>query len=86
MSDMNQPHGFDAPASNAFAVTPNDSADLTHAARGLYVGASGDVKVDLVGGDTAVTLVGLAAGVVHPIRVKRVYSTDTTATSIVALY
>lgn len=49
----------------------------------LYVGVSGDVKVDMVSGDT-VTYKALAAGVVHPIYVKKVYSTTngTSATDI----
>lgn len=74
-----------APINDASAVTPNDSADLGSTSRGLYVGASGDVKIDTAEGNT-VTFTGLAAGIVHPIRAKRVYATDTTATNIVAVY
>lgn len=77
---------IDAPIRYAFSITPADGADITYTTRGLYVGVSGNVKVDLDGGSTAVTLVGLAAGVVHPLRVTRVYSTDTTATDIVGMY
>lgn len=73
------------PAENAFAVTPNNDADLAEDTRGLYVGVSGDVKVDLVGG-TTVTFVNLVAGVIHPIRARRVYATGTDATSIVGVY
>lgn len=74
------------PAENAMAITPNDSTDLTHVTRGIYVGVTGNVKVDMFGTGTAITFVGLAAGVIHPIRATRVYSTDTTATSIVGVY
>jgi hypothetical protein len=74
-----------APAVHAFAITPANGADLSFVTRGLYVGVSGDVKVDTLGGDT-VTFVGLAAGVIHPIRAKRVYATGTTATDIVGVY
>lgn len=77
--------GLIDPADRAVAVTPSDSADLTEVTRGLYVGASGDVKVDMANGDT-VTFVAMAAGVVHPLRVRRVYSTGTDATDIVAVY
>lgn len=73
------------PADEAFAVTPNNSTDLATYTRGLYVGVSGDVKVDLVGGSTEITFVGLAAGVIHPIQAKRVYATGTSATSIVGI-
>lgn len=71
-------------ARNGAAITPNDSTTI-NTTRGLYVGVTGDVKVDLAGGDT-VTFVGLAAGIIHPISATRVYSTGTTATSVVGLY
>ncbi len=78
--------GLDSPAFSAAAVTPNDSTDLTTFARALYIGSAGDVKVDMVGTGTAVTFAGLAAGTILPVRASRVYSTDTTASSIVALW
>lgn len=65
----------------AAAVVPSDTDDLDAAGIGLYVGVAGDVKIDTLEGDT-VTMVGLVAGVWHPIQAKRVYATDTTATSI----
>lgn len=74
-----------APAARAFAVTPTDATDLSYVTRYLYVGVAGDVKVVTTDGDT-ITLVGLAAGVLHPIRVKQVWSTGTTAQSIAGLY
>lgn len=77
--------GLESPAEYAASVTPNDSTDLAQSTRGIYVGATGDLKVDTVGGST-ITFVGLAAGIIHPIRAKRVYSTGTTATSIVGVY
>ncbi|MGA0398230.1 MAG: spike base protein, RCAP_Rcc01079 family [Ilumatobacteraceae bacterium] len=82
VNDRNQQWG---PAHHAVAVTPNDSTDLTDTSRALYVGAAGDVKVDMYGSGT-VTFVGVTAGSVLPVRVDRVYSTGTTATSIVALW
>lgn len=69
----------------AAAVSPSDTVDLANPARGLYVGVSGDVKVDMVGGGT-VTLKAMAAGVIHFLRIKRIYNTGTTATNMVALY
>jgi hypothetical protein len=73
------------PASDAFAITPSDSVDLSANTRGVYVGVSGNLKVDMENGQT-VTFVGLVAGVIHPLCVKRVYSTLTTATNIVGVY
>ena len=66
----------------ADSVTAADDGNL-EPTRGLYVGVSGDVKVDMLDGST-VTLVGLSAGIIHPIQVVRVYSTGTTATDILA--
>jgi len=77
--------GKEAPAENGFAITPNDSTDLATVTRGLYVGITGDIKVTLAGG-TTVEFGALAAGVVHPLRVKRVWATSTTVTQIVGLY
>lgn len=72
-------------AHGAGAVTPSDSTAL-NPTRGLYVGGAGNIKVDMAMGGTAVTFVGVLAGSILPIQVVKVYSTDTTATSIVALY
>ena len=79
--------GYDSsgPGSRAVAITPDDSNDLADRTRGIYVGVSGDLSVILAEDTTAVTFVGLAAGVVHPIAAIRIRSTGTTATSIVAL-
>ena len=77
---------LDDPAIHAFAITAHNTDDLAYVTRGLYVGVSGDVKVDMRGGESAVVFTGLAAGVIHPLRVKRVYDTDTDATNIVGVY
>lgn len=73
------------PASNAFVVTPDDATDLTTDARFLYVGVSGDITCDLVGGDTGVLFAAVPVGV-FPFRVRRVRATGTTASSIVGAY
>lgn len=76
--------GLESPAIGGFAVTPNDDADLTYVTRYLYVGTAGHVKVTLQNGNT-VTLNNLTAGTLHPLRVSRVWSTGTTALTIVGL-
>lgn len=73
-----------APALSALDVTPADGADLSRIARGLYIGVGGNVKVDMSSSGT-VTFVGVGAGTLLPIYVKRVYATGTTATNIIAL-
>jgi hypothetical protein len=79
---------IDSPARNAEAVTPSDSADLPTVARGLYTGAGGNIAVYMEGDDsnTSVAFASAAAGITLPIRVRRVLSTGTTATGIVALW
>jgi len=51
----------------------------------LYVGNSGDVEAIMESGNTVV-FVGVATGAFLPILVKQVVTTNTTATSILALY
>jgi len=77
-----------APPVNAFAITPNDGANLSSSVRGIFVGGAGTIKVDMVGTGTAVTFtVGTnAVGFILPIQVKKVYATGTTATGLVGLY
>ena len=70
---------------NAFEIIPDDATDLSHETIAVYVGFDGDLKVDLVGGDT-VTMYNLAAGAWHPIQAKRVYATGTAATYILGAY
>lgn len=77
--------GLDAPAHSAFAVTPSDTVDLAIATRAIYVGVSGDIKVNMVGTGT-VTFTGVPQGAVLPIRASRVYATGTTATTLIGVY
>lgn len=73
------------PATIAVAVTPSNTVDLTNITTGIFVGGAGTLKVDMPG-TSAYTFTSVAAGVYLPLRVKRVYSTGTTATNITALY
>lgn len=77
--------GLSSPGANAFAIVGNDSADMTNATRGIYVGGAGDVKVTTVGGGT-VTFVAVPAGSLLPVRAARVFATGTTTTSMIGLY
>jgi hypothetical protein len=65
-------------------VTPSDSTDLTDLALALWVGGAGNISLDTPDGST-VTISGIPAGTILPLRVKRVRATSTTATLIVAL-
>lgn len=76
--------GASSPAIDAFTVTPDDAADLPTVARGLYVGASGDVSLVTLAG-TTVLFRAVPAGAVLPCSATRVRATGTTATHLVAL-
>lgn len=65
-------------------VVPSDSQDLPFTGA-LYIGTGGNVRVLLENDTVPVTLVGLAPGVVHPLKVKRVYVTGTTAGAILLI-
>ena len=66
------------PCENAIAITPHDTT-VFRATKKLYVGAAGQIKVDMVGTGTAVILYGLLASTTLDIAVTRVYDTDTDA-------
>jgi len=74
-------------AGRAAAVTPSDTEDIVPT-NGIYVGAAGDLEVTLKGmaDGESITFVGLAAGMIHPIRAKRIWAASTTATDIIAVY
>lgn len=76
---------IDSVADNAYAITPDDAADLPTASRGMYVGTGGDIKVDLPKSAAPVVFVGVPSGAILPVRVKRVYVDGTTASDMVAL-
>jgi len=77
--------GLDSPAINAEAITPSNSVNMANTSRGIYVGVGGNISVLMAGG-TTVTLVGIFGGTILPIRVNRVNLTNTTASSLIALY
>ena len=66
----------------AVAVTPDDSNDLAEAPSILYIGVSGNVRVDLAKEGT-VTYLSVPVGFLN-IYVKRVHATGTTATNIIS--
>jgi hypothetical protein len=76
--------GLTSPAERAEAITPSDTTDLLRATRALYVGAGGDVALQMVSGAT-VTFTGMQGGMIYPLRVARVLATGTTAAGLVGL-
>lgn len=74
----------DSPPRKAVAVTPNDSNDLADVATRIYVGGAGAISLIMADDASAVTLTAVPAGSYLDLRVRRVNSTGTTATGIVA--
>jgi hypothetical protein len=76
---------LESPAEHGFAVTPHDTNELPHYTRAIYVGGAGNIVLTTVGGDT-ITLTGVLAGMVYPVRAKIIKNSSTTATNMVGLY
>ena len=77
-----------APADEALAVTPSDSVDLVGVppqGAKLYIGTTGDVTVNMNRTGTDITFKAVPVGWM-PILVRRVYTTGTTASNIVAAW
>ena len=66
------------------AVTPSNTVDLPWLSHSVWVGGAGNVAAVMQDGVVA-TFTGVAAGEVLPIMAKRINSSGTTATSLVAL-
>lgn len=77
--------GLNGPATHAFAITPNDSIDLSVSTRTIRVGGAGDLRITTVGGDT-ITIPACLPGEYVSIRVSRVWAANTTATLLTGLY
>lgn len=77
------------PGGSVAAVTKSNTVDIPRVGgeypRALWVGGVGDVDVVTPDGVNAV-ISAVPAGTLLPIRAKRVNSTATTATLIVAIY
>lgn len=83
-SSADRAAGLSSPPSRAFAIIPNDGADLPRPIRGLMVATGGNVALVTLAGDTAV-LPALQPGMQYAVRALRVLSAGTTATGLVGL-
>jgi len=74
-------------AGKAAAVTPSDTENIVPT-NGIYVGAAGDLEITLenMADGESIVFKGLVAGMIHPIRAKRIWTANTTATDIIAVY
>lgn len=76
--------GLVGPGSDAFLVTPSNTADLPRIARALQVWGSGTLSFVTVDG-TTLSISHPGGGVPLLVGVRRVRSTGTTATQIMAI-
>lgn len=86
------------PSRHYESVTPSDTVNFTGPSGQIADGPSGDPICQAVyigvGGnmvairddDTAITFTGVVAGTIIPVQAKRINSTSTTATNMVALF
>ncbi len=74
-----------SPAVGAETVTPSDTTPLANVTRALYVGQTGDISVEMQGGQS-VTFRNVQGGSVLALRASRVNLTGTTAADIIALW
>jgi hypothetical protein len=76
--------GLSDPLTDGVAVTTSDATVLT-TTRAVFVGGAGNLTVVTSAG-TTLTLTGVTAGTLLPLRVTKVKATGTTATNIAALW
>lgn len=81
----NYAQGLNSPAVSGFAVTKSDATVFSQPTRFVWVGGTGDLAVRMLDG-TTLTIVAVPAGTRLDIRVDKVLSTGTTATSVVGFY
>ncbi len=90
MSDKFDTHSpsLTSPAGAGRPVTPSDAAALPTHSRALFIGTSGHLSVELVGSadGEVLTLQNVQAGMIYPLRVRKVRATGTTAGGILSLW
>lgn len=77
-------NGLSSPAREAFAIAPDDAAELARLPKALLIGGAGALKLRAVDSPADVT-VTVQSGQILPIRARYVRATGTTATGLVGL-
>lgn len=84
------PPSADAPAIGALAINYSSDQDLKgRRVRGIYIGTAGTLKVDFNDGEASsigVTLANLAAGVVYPFCITKIYAAGSSSAAGCVLY
>lgn len=82
-----QTRGLSSPGEDDIDIDAekNDTADLSKVPRAVYVGADGNIKMQLKRSAAPRTWTGVKAGTVLAVRPVRVWSTGTTATGLIGI-
>jgi hypothetical protein len=72
-------------ARKGFAITPHDTTEIALTPKAVWVGGAGNLVVRLEDDSSDITISGIAAGTLLPIRPKLIKTTST-ATLIIGLY
>ena len=90
MALVPKPYTPRAPAvrSRAAPIVPSDTVDLEFPTQGIWVGATGDLRVNMAGQSSPnpINFLAIESGTYLPIAVTRVFVAGTTAQNLVALY
>lgn len=82
---QNTANSLNAPASNCFAITPDDLQELSQAPKAIYIGTGGDIVLRALDSDEDVVLRNTISGSILDIRIRAVRATGTSAQDIVGL-
>ena len=74
-------------ATGGYNITPSDTTLLAPVTRALSWAGAGDLVVQYIDGiNHTIPSGALATGIMHPLQVRRVLATGTTATGIVGFF
>ncbi|MGR3662351.1 MAG: spike base protein, RCAP_Rcc01079 family [Paracoccaceae bacterium] len=79
------PTTLTSPATNAIAITPNDTVPMQNVSRAIYVGQTGDLSVEMQSGQI-VTYENVQSGSILAIRTLKVRQTGSTATGLISMW
>jgi len=77
---------LNSPAGNSALITKSDTVALPFVTRAIYVGGAGNISMQLVNDKAPVLFTAVPVGTVLYVRAQQVYSTNTTATLLIALW
>jgi hypothetical protein len=73
------------PARNAFAITPDDGAEIDPLPKAVYVGTGGTIALRTIDGADDVTFKNVASGQTLDVRARFIRATGTSAADLIGL-